>query len=57
MNYNNLNGSTIKNIACLAQFADGSLASGSWDTTIRIWNVTSGLTIKTLNGHTSFVSD
>ena len=30
-------------------------ASGSGDETIRIWNVNSGLTIKTLTGHTDYV--
>ena len=33
----------------------GLLASGSVDTTIRIWNVASGITIKTLTGHTGDV--
>ena len=32
------------------------MASGSWDKTIRIWNVTSGLTIKTLTGDTHSVT-
>jgi len=29
----------------------GLLASGSWDRTVKIWNVTTGECIKTLSGH------
>ena len=40
----------------LAVLHDGSLASGSKDYTIRIWNVCTGLIIQTLNGHTKPVN-
>ncbi len=42
-------------VTCLVTLPDGLLASGSSDKTIRIWNVTSGITIKTLTGHTGGV--
>src|SRR5439155_3479689 len=32
-----------------------TLASGSWDTTIKLWNVTSGRELRTLAGHTDEV--
>ncbi len=35
----------------LAILNDQTLASGSWDTTITIWNITNGSVVKTLNGH------
>ena len=34
---------------------DDRLASGSGDSTIRIWNVTSGVSVKTLTGHSDWV--
>jgi WD40 repeat protein len=35
---------------------DGSLlASGSWDTTIRLWRVSDGSLVRTLTGHTDIV--
>jgi WD40 repeat protein len=34
---------------------DGSLASGSGDKTIRIWNLQSGETLQILNGHSGGV--
>ncbi|NJS41978.1 hypothetical protein HC766_06880 [Candidatus Gracilibacteria bacterium] len=33
----------------------GILASGSWDCTIKLWDVTTGNCLKTLQGHTTFV--
>ncbi|TFI54976.1 serine/threonine protein kinase [Mastigocladus laminosus UU774] len=32
-----------------------TLASGSWDKTVKIWNVGTGQVIRTLNGHSNFV--
>ena len=32
-----------------------TLASGSWDRTVRLWDVRTGDLIRTLTGHTSFV--
>jgi WD40 repeat protein len=39
-------------IYVLKYLSTGELASGSGDTTIKIWNTTSGLLIKTLTGNT-----
>ena len=39
----------------LAVLQDGTLASGSDDTTIRVWDVKTGQTIKTLTGHINWV--
>lgn len=41
-------------ILCL-QFDDNVLATGSYDTTIKIWNIETGEEIRTLRGHTSAV--
>jgi len=34
---------------------EGLLASGSWDKTIKLWNVKTGECIRTLNGHDGMV--
>jgi len=47
-----------KNLACylsLVVLPDGTLASGSDDYTIKIWDVKTGKRIKTLCGHTSWI--
>ena len=36
--------------------SDGTLASGSMDKTIKIWDTSSGTCIKTLKGHTHSVN-
>ena len=41
-------------ILCL-QFDDNVLATGSYDTTIKIWNIETGEEMRTLRGHTSAV--
>ncbi|POR32775.1 Putative E3 ubiquitin ligase complex SCF subunit scon-2 [Tolypocladium paradoxum] len=41
-------------ITCL-QFDDNVLATGSYDTTIKIWNIETGEVLRTLRGHTSTV--
>lgn len=41
-------------VTCL-QFDDNVMATGSYDTTIRIWNIETGEVMRTLRGHTSAV--
>ncbi|KAI1052527.1 hypothetical protein LB507_007680 [Fusarium sp. FIESC RH6] len=41
-------------VTCL-QFDDNILATGSYDTTIKIWNIETGEVIRTLRGHSSAV--
>ena len=43
-------------VIALAQLTDGTLASGSNDKTIKIWNPKTGVCIHTLQGHTDSVS-
>ena len=57
-----LSGQTLKTLAahtgsvfCMALLTDGTLASGSFDKTIRVWDLNSGQSIKTLTGHTNSV--
>jgi WD40 repeat protein len=41
----------------VAVLADGSRAlSGSYDNTLRLWDLTTGATLRTLEGHTDWVS-
>lgn len=41
-------------VTCL-QFDDNVLATGSYDTTVKIWNIETGEVVRTLRGHTSAV--
>lgn len=41
-------------VTCL-QFDDNMLATGSYDTTIKIWNIETGEVMRTLRGHTATV--
>jgi len=43
-------------INCLADLMDGRIAAGSNDSTITIWNISSGLLLATLKGHTQAVT-
>jgi hypothetical protein len=43
-------------VQSVALSADGqTLASGSWDKTIKVWNLSTGQAVRTLTGHTSIV--
>ena len=44
----------VQSIALLS--TDGTLASGSWDNTIRIWNASTGACLRTISGHSYAVS-
>ena len=50
-----LNGHTDL-VRALAVLNNGDLASGSADTTIKVWNATSEKLKRTIKGHTSWVS-
>jgi WD40 repeat protein len=39
----------------LAVLSDNTLASGSVDKTIRIWDTVNGILLKILNGHTDYI--
>lgn len=45
-------------VQCIHQLKDGRLISGSWDHTIRIWDMTQDppVALKTLRGHRSYIS-
>jgi WD40 repeat protein len=49
-----LNGHTYS-VNALAVLQNGDLASGSSDSSIKIWNPINGTLKRTLNGHTSYV--
>ena len=42
-------------VRALSILPDGRIASGSADTTVRVWNLTTGNADFTLNGHTGYV--
>lgn len=43
-------------MCCISQLTDGRLVSGSGDTTLRLWDVSSGSCLSTLRGHTGDVT-
>ena len=43
-------------VCCLQLIDTNTLASGSYDNTIKIWNLNNSQYIKLLNGHTSTIS-
>jgi len=42
-------------VECLAVLNENTLISGSWDKTIKIWNITNGSVINTLKGHEGYI--
>jgi hypothetical protein len=42
-------------VSCVVQLADGRMVSGSLDSTLRLWDIESGVCVKTLAGHTDSV--
>ena len=44
-----------RDVFCVIQLTDGRLVTGSWDTTIKIWDTISGSCLNTLEGHTGRV--
>lgn len=43
-------------VSCLLPLRNGLLCSGSWDHTIKLWNIDSGECMPTMSGHTDWVS-
>jgi WD40 repeat protein len=46
----------LSTVTALCLLPDGRLASGAWDNTIRLWDVTSGAEIARLEGHSGTVT-
>jgi hypothetical protein len=42
-------------VLCIISLGDDRIASGSMDQTVRVWNTTTGLCLRTLTGHTGVV--
>ena len=45
----------IEGITCLVDLPDGLFASGSWDNTIKIWDIKKRC-VKTLIGHSNYIT-
>lgn len=44
-------------VTCLAALSDGRLAFGSEDKMVRLWDLSTGLCVKVLGGHTDVRAD
>jgi len=40
---------------CVVELGDGTLASGSWDNTIKIWDINTQQCLRTLKGHNDYI--
>ena len=42
-------------VVCILQLADGRVATGSWDKSVKLWDAASGACVATWTGHTDNV--
>ena len=42
-------------VSCVVALSNGNVVSGSWDNTLKVWNVSSGHCLRKLSGHTGSV--